>query len=190
MVSREGLIILLTFFLGGCTHKAAYIHQDFTLKDKRIAILPFAAKEIEYQKEMAESSNIFFKEMEKRNIYKLISPDWTGRFLEKEGYEIKEVNFEAIGRGLDTDYLLIGEITRWSQYKHRPRGIFLPGFQSYTEVEMRIRLWEVAAGRVVYEDVDGLKVQGDYGKGHLYVSYEEVARQISRNFINNILARY
>lgn len=184
------VIILLIFFLCGCAHKGVYIRQDFTLKDKRIAILPFVAKEIEYQKEMAESSNIFFKEMEKRKIYKLISPDWIGRFLEKEGYEIKEVNFEAIGRGLDADYLLIGEITKWSQYKHRPRGIFLPGFQSYTEVEMKIRLWDVAADRVVYEDVDGLKMQGDYGKGHHYVSYEEVVRKISKNFINNILPGY
>lgn len=55
MMNRKKIIVvLILLFLGGCGHKASYIREDFTLKDKLIAILPFVATQgLEYQEEMA-----------------------------------------------------------------------------------------------------------------------------------------
>lgn len=129
---------------------------------------------------------VFLKEIEKRKAYKLISLGEIEGFLEEKGYGVKQENYEAIGAGLGADYLLVGEIAKWRKHRYYPKGAFLPGFQSYTEVEIKITLWEVQANELVYEDVDWLDIQGDYGKGHTYVSYEEVVRQLSKNLIRHL----
>lgn len=148
-----------------------------------LAILPFRPVDgVRYHEEMGVCEEVFFERMKG---WEVVEPGVVRSLLKEK--EIDEGDYPGIAESLGVRYLLFGEITQWQKYRHYPRSIFLSGYQSFTNVGIRIRILDTKEKKVLHEDFEEITLQGDYGKGHGFVCYREVVEMVAKELIKRLV---
>lgn len=117
--------------------------------------------------------------------HKIVTPDEARKILKEKGYDAGDTGkYKEIGVELGTDYLLKSEIFSWRKYKHYP-GVKTGEYQIFTEVGVRIELWDSIIGEVVYQDEQLIAEQGCNDE---YYPYKTVADNATRRLASRFPA--